>query len=211
MADRGQDRSRNGYGFEPLSYAVFGACIAVQRQMGVHCVEVDYQRALAVELKARGLEYGGSDAMSDQDRSAVSRQYPALPIPSAHAVVVRDGRALLVRRAGEPGKGRWSVPGGMVELGETVAQAACRELCEECGVKIQIDRVLDVADTIVRDDHGRIRFHYVVIYLLARWVAGEPRAASDATEVRWVRSEELEGLDMHPAARQAVRRALAAV
>jgi len=95
----------------------------------------------------------------------------------------------------------------VIELGETVHDAARRELREECGIEIELDRVVDVADHVLPDESGRVRFHYVLIYLLARYVSGEVRPGSDALAVRWATVEELDALDMHPLARQAVQRA----
>jgi 8-oxo-dGTP diphosphatase len=141
----------------------------------------------------------------------VRREYPRGAIPSAHAITFREGKVLLVRRAHEPSKGRWSVPGGMIELGETLRDAAQRELREECGIEVEVDRVIDAADNVVLDEGGRIRFHYVVIYLLARNSRGDARPNSDASEIRWVGLDELGGLDIHPAAKEAVRRAFALV
>ena len=135
------------------------------------------------------------------------REYPRRPIGSAHAIVLQGDRVLLVKRAHPPSQGRWSVPGGVVELGETVRDAARRELREECGIEIEVDRVVDVADHILPGESGRVRFHYVVIYLLARHVSGEARPGPDALEVRWATVEELDVLDMHPLARRAVQRA----
>ena len=130
------------------------------------------------------------------------REYPSRPIPSVHALVFRGDHVLLVKRANEPSRGRWSVPGGVIELGEGMHEAARRELREECGIEIAVDRVLNVADNIVPDGQGRVRFHYVLIYLLARYVSGEARPASDALDVRWVRREELHALDIHPIGRE---------
>jgi 8-oxo-dGTP diphosphatase len=141
--------------------------------------------------------------------TSVRREYPPCPIPSAHAIVLRRERVLLVRRARPPSQGGWSVPGGVIELGETIGKAAEREVREECGVEIRAGTVIDVADNIVRDKSGRVQFHYVVIYVQARYVCGEICPASDAADVRWAGCEELETLDMHPAARQTIRRAYA--
>jgi len=139
----------------------------------------------------------------------VRREYPLLPLASVHAVILRADEVLLVPRAHAPSQGRWSVPGGAMRLGETVRQAAEREVREECGVGIEVEQVLDVADNIVRDEDGRIRFHYVVIYVLARWVEGFARASSDASAIQWVHCDRLHALDMHSSAREAIRKARA--
>jgi 8-oxo-dGTP diphosphatase len=137
----------------------------------------------------------------------IRREYPRQPIASAHAIVIRDDRVLLVQRGAEPSKGQWSVPGGVIELGETIAEAVRREVREECGIEIEPGEVTKVVDRVFPDEVGRIRYHYVVIYLLARYVGGEARASSDAAAVRWVTREELAGLDMVPVARPVVQRA----
>jgi 8-oxo-dGTP diphosphatase len=138
---------------------------------------------------------------------SIPREYPQSPIATAHAVVFREDRALLIKRAREPGKGRWSVPGGMIELGETICKAAQRELREECGIEIELGKVVNVLDNIVTDEKDHIRFHYVVIHLLARYVSGDVHPDSDASEVRWATCEELDTLDMHPLARKMVQQA----
>jgi 8-oxo-dGTP diphosphatase len=137
----------------------------------------------------------------------IRREYPQGPVASAHAITIWQGKVLLVRRAHEPGKGRWSVPGGMITLGETVAAAARRELREECGVEVNIEGVVDVADNIVLDARERVQFHYVLIYLLARYVSAIVRPASDAAEASWLTADDLDRLDMHPLTRQAVQTA----
>lgn len=138
---------------------------------------------------------------------SIRREYPLGPIAASHAITFRGNKVLLARRAHQPSKGRWSVPGGMVELGETIHEAARRELYEECGVKVKTNEVVDVVDNIVLDESGHIRFHYVVIYLLAQYESGAVRPNSDALEARWVTHEELSTLDMHPFARRAVQEA----
>jgi ADP-ribose pyrophosphatase len=124
------------------------------------------------------------------------------------AVIVKDGRVLLVRRANEPSRGRWSVPGGTVELGETLAEALVREVSEECGVRIEVGEVLSTFDLIRRDDQGRVCYHYVLIDLAARYLGGEPAAATDALDVRWVDGIELEQLDVIPRLLPILRTAL---
>jgi len=109
-------------------------------------------------------------------------------------LVLRDGQVLLVKRAKEPGKGRWAIPGGGIELGETVYEAARREIREECSVEISVERVLDVTERIIRDEEGRVSYHFVLICLLARYQGGEVMARSDAEDARWVTIGELDGL-----------------
>ncbi len=114
------------------------------------------------------------------------REYPEAPIVAVGVVVKRGHEVLLVQRLNEPSRGRWSLPGGVVELGETVREAGQREVQEECGLQIEPGEILAIVDNIVRDEAGRIRFHYVLIDLLAKYVGGEPAAASDIGDARWV-------------------------
>ena len=102
------------------------------------------------------------------------------------AVVTCGGRVLLVQRVNEPSRGRWSIPGGMVELGETLVQAAEREVLEECGVEVTGGVVLSVCDLIELDDHRQVRFHYVLVDLLMQNVSGKIRPGTDALNVAWV-------------------------
>ncbi len=136
-----------------------------------------------------------------------SREYPYRPIVSAAACVFQGDRVLLVKRAQQPSQGLWSVPGGAIELGETVHHAAQRELREECNIKIKVDRIFNVVDVIVPDESQRIRFHYVIIYLLARYASGEAHSASDASDLRWVTLRELDTLNMNPVAQKNIQRA----
>ena len=138
----------------------------------------------------------------------VKREYPRSPIASVAACVLRGGRILVAKRANPPSQGRWSVPGGVVELGETIQDAAKREINEECGIEIEAGEVFNVENLIVPDEKGLIQFHYVVAYLLARYVSGEARPASDALEVRWATQEELNNLDMNPIVRKNMLKAL---
>jgi ADP-ribose pyrophosphatase YjhB (NUDIX family) len=135
------------------------------------------------------------------------REYPTRPFVSAHAVVCREGAVLLVKRGQPPSLGRWSAPGGIVEIGETVRDAVCREVREECGIDIEVGPILDVVDSIISDDMGKVRFHYVVIYLLAQYVGGEAHPRSDAVDVRWATPEDIGSLEMHPTVRGLLFRA----
>jgi len=114
---------------------------------------------------------------------------------------------LLIKRAQEPSKGRWSVPGGAIELGEKIFNAVRREVREECGIEIEVVKVVNVADSIVPDEDGRVWFHYVPVYMLARYVSGEAHPGSDALDVCWVVREELGNFDMNPIAYENIIRA----
>jgi 8-oxo-dGTP diphosphatase len=138
----------------------------------------------------------------------MKREYPEAPIAGVGVVVLKGDKVLLVRRGKEPGRGRWGLPGGAVELGETVAQAAEREVDEECGIEIEIRDVIEVIDRIIPDDDGQIRYHYILIDLLAEHRRGDPIASSDAAEVRWVLEKELDQLELSPATSRVIRRGL---
>lgn len=130
----------------------------------------------------------------------VIREYPeALRLGVAGVVVDEQGRVLLVQRLNDPGKGRWGLPGGLVELGESLAAALRRELREECQIEVEPGELLDVVEVRQDDDQGRLRFHYVIVDLLASYRGGEMGAASDAADARWMPPEELDGLPLsHP-------------
>lgn len=119
------------------------------------------------------------------------------------AVVLLDGRVLLVRRGKEPLHGRWVIPGGTVELGETLEEALVREVEEETGLVVRPREVLLVFDRIQRDQ-GRVQYHYVIIDYLCEYVSGTPRAGSDAEAVAVVSPEDLDAYDLPPQARELV-------
>jgi 8-oxo-dGTP diphosphatase len=129
------------------------------------------------------------------------RRYPERPIVGVLAVVMRGDRVLVVRRANPPMPGRWGFPGGVLELGETVAQGAMRELLEETGVKAEAADPLTVIDTIDRDREGRVRYHYTLVAVLGTWQSGEGAPGDDAEEVAWLTRAEIvdEGLPTAPA------------
>jgi ADP-ribose pyrophosphatase len=122
------------------------------------------------------------------------------------AVVVHAGAALLVRRGKEPLRGRWVVPGGTVELGETLEEAVVREVLEETGIAVRPLEVMKVFDAIERDAEG-VRFHYVVVDYRCAFVSGAPRAGSDAEAASWVGEADLASHDLPPLALELVRRA----
>ena len=114
------------------------------------------------------------------------RQYPERPYVGVGAVILKGDQVLLVRRGKAPRLGAWSIPGGMQHLGETVAEAAHREIHEETGLEVEILGIVDVVDSIQRDGDGRILYHYTLVDVAAAWRAGEARAGDDAAAVEWV-------------------------
>jgi 8-oxo-dGTP diphosphatase len=123
---------------------------------------------------------------ADLDARRAARRYPDRPIVAVLAVVVRGERAHIVQRAQQPNAGRWGFPGGVLELGETVAAGAMRELAEETGILAEPAGVLDVHDAIHRDTQGRVQFHYTLIAVRGIWRSGEGVAADDAAATAWV-------------------------
>lgn len=136
------------------------------------------------------------------------REYPRSPIAAVGVVVVKDGRVLLVKRGNEPGYGQWSIPGGAVELGETVRAAAAREVEEECSLQVEIGEIIEVLDRIMLDAQGRVRYHYVLIDFLGRYVGGEFSPSEELLEGRWVSPEELPQYELTDAARQVIGKAI---
>ncbi|MEM2094426.1 MAG: NUDIX hydrolase [Candidatus Bathyarchaeia archaeon] len=121
----------------------------------------------------------------------IQRKYPSCPIVGVGGLIVDRDKVLLVKRENEPGKGLWSVPGGVLELGETVREGAKREIREETGIDVEFDRLLDVLDNIIYDEKGVICFHYVLVEFLGHPVGGSLAAATDVREARWFNLYEL--------------------
>jgi 8-oxo-dGTP diphosphatase len=121
----------------------------------------------------------------------VRREFPELPLVGVGAIIIEGDRVLLVKRAHPPIQGQWSIPGGVLEVGEMVREAAVREAREETGLTVEPGELLGVYDRILRDAERRVQYHYVLIDFLCRRVGGELLAASDAAEVRWFGREEL--------------------
>lgn len=120
------------------------------------------------------------------------------------AVAIENGRILVVKRAFEPGAGKWSVPGGLVELGEKLSDACIREAEEETGLKVQVLELINVFDMIDRDQSGRIKYHYILADFLVKPIGGELKPNAEVSELRWCTREETKSLDMTKTARRAI-------
>lgn len=126
----------------------------------------------------------------------MKREFPEVPLIGVGAIIIHESRVLLVKRAHPPIQGQWSIPGGVLEVGELVREAAVREAREETGLIVEPGELLGVFDRILRNSEQRVQYHYVLIDFLCRPVGGELLAASDAAEVRWFTQEELPGLQL---------------
>ena len=138
----------------------------------------------------------------------MKREYPDRPIVGVGAVIVDNGRAVVVRRGTEPLRGEWSIPGGVLELGETLRTGTEREALEETGLVVRAGEVLGVFDRVVPSEDGRTRFHYVLIDFRCEVISGELRAGEDAAEARWVSAEDLADLPIGEPAAGLIRKAL---
>jgi 8-oxo-dGTP diphosphatase len=147
------------------------------------------------------------------------REYPERPVVGVGGVVIEGGRALLIRRAAEPLKGQWSIPGGILELGETLEEGVTREMLEETGLKVRVLEVIEVFDRIFREeDHSDTaasesrlkrppRFHYVIVDYLCERLSGEARAGSDVTELVFAAEDELARYGLTETATRILRKA----
>jgi 8-oxo-dGTP diphosphatase len=126
----------------------------------------------------------------------MKREYPESPLVGVGAVIVKDNRVLLIRRATPPLLGEWSLPGGVLECGETLREAVAREALEETSLVVETGEMLGVYERIIRADDGRVRYHFVLADFLCRPVSGELKPASDAADARWFTREELPALNL---------------
>jgi mutator protein MutT len=129
---------------------------------------------------------------------------PRRPVVGVSALVRKDGAILLIRRRREPYAGRWSLPGGHVEFGERLADAAVREVREETGVVIDTPRQIETLEIMIPDDRGGLRNHILLVVFEGRFRAGTVSASDDAADARWVASDELAALDLTPEARRVI-------
>jgi 8-oxo-dGTP diphosphatase len=136
----------------------------------------------------------------------MKREYPDAPLVGVGSIIIDGARVLLVKRGHAPLMGEWSIPGGVLELGETLREAAVREAREETGLIVDPADLLGVFDRVIRDDAGRVRYHYVLIDFLCKRISGELVAAGDADEARWFTAEEATNLDLAKETAEVVRR-----
>jgi ADP-ribose pyrophosphatase YjhB (NUDIX family) len=139
------------------------------------------------------------------DLQTMKREYPETPLVGVGAIIVEGDRVVLVKRGHAPLLGEWSIPGGLLEVGETVRAAAVREALEETGLTVEAGKLLGVYDRVIRDNGGRVLYHYVLIDFLCRRVSGELQAAGDAADVRWVTREELAEIALAPETAEVIR------
>jgi len=136
----------------------------------------------------------------------MNREFPETPLVGVGAIIIEYSRVLLVKRAHPPLQAQWSVPGGVLEVGELVREAAIREAREETGLVVEPADLLGVYDRVLRNPEQRVQYHYVLIDFLCRKVGGELAAASDAAEVRWFTREELPALNLAEDTQDVIRK-----
>ena len=135
------------------------------------------------------------------------REYPERPLVGVGGVIIAGGRTLLIRRGGPPLEGQWSIPGGMLELGETIEEGVRRELAEETGIEVRVLDLIEVFERVIPGEGRRTRYHFVILDYLCEMVSGEARAASDVIDVAWAREEELKKFELTVIATRVIRRA----
>ena len=141
-----------------------------------------------------------------------SREYPQRPVVGVGGVVIENGRALLIRRGGEPLRGEWSIPGGTLELGESLEQGVARELLEETGLEVRVLDFLEVFDRIFVEPSAESagpRFHFVIVDYLCERITGEPRAGGDATDLAFAAEDDLQRFQLTATATRILRKAFA--
>lgn len=137
---------------------------------------------------------------------ALKRLYPNQPIVGVGAVIICNGKILLEKRESEPGRGKWSIPGGLVELGENTEQTVIREVKEETNLKVEQPKLIDVVNNITVDENNKIKFQFVIVDYFVKLKGGTLRAADDAAELQWVEFDEVEKYDLTSSFREFFQR-----
>src|SRR5260370_41567342 len=141
----------------------------------------------------------------------MQREFPEVPLVGVGAIIIEDARVVLVKRAHPPLQAEWSIPGGVLEVGELVRDAAIREAREETGLIVEPGELLGGYDRVLRSPERRVQYHYVLIDFLCRRVAGDLAAASDAAEVRWFTQEQMPELKLADDTLDVIRKGFAKV
>jgi mutator protein MutT len=126
------------------------------------------------------------------DFRGLRRLYPDGPIVGVGAVIIRNGKILLEKRGNDPGRGKWSIPGGIVELGESPEHTVIREVQEETGLLVDAPELIDVVSSVTLDESGKVKYHFVIVDYLVKLKGGTARAASDAAKLEWIPLDEVE-------------------
>lgn len=138
---------------------------------------------------------------------AMERRYPGRPFAGVGAIIFREDTVLLVRRGSNPSRGQWSIPGGLVELGESLEAAVRREVMEEVGLRVRVIDLVAALDRVIRDEEGRIEYHYILLDFLCEAADGDPLAATDADDCLFVPLDELASRDLTRGTEKVIRRA----
>lgn len=136
-----------------------------------------------------------------------AREYPERPIVGVGGVVIEDGRVLLIRRGHPPLEGQWSIPGGTLEVGETIADGVRRELAEETGILVRVQALIEVFERIFPDEGGKPQYHFVILDYLCECAGGTCRPGGDAIDAAWVHEKDLARYRLTPAATRVVSKA----
>jgi len=126
----------------------------------------------------------------------LNRLYPEQPLVGIGAIIICNGKILLEKRKGEPGRDKWTVPGGLVELGESAEQTVMREVKEETNLEVEQPELVDVVNSVTTDENGKIKYHFVIVDYFVKLKGGTLKAADDAAELRWVEFSEVENYDL---------------
>jgi 8-oxo-dGTP diphosphatase len=151
----------------------------------------------------------GASVYNPPSALAMNREYPERPFVGVGSIVIEGDRVLLVKRVHPPIQGQWSIPGGVLEVGELIRDAAKREVREETGLEIEPGELLGVFDRVLRDPEKRVQYHYVLIDFLCHRIGGDLQAASDAAEARWFTLEELPALSLAEDTLEVIRKGFA--
>jgi ADP-ribose pyrophosphatase YjhB (NUDIX family) len=186
---------------------------AVERASGETHSFAGYSHFLVEEGLVRRHRDAREPALEDPNQLRQSvplppRTYPNRPIVGIGAVILSDGKVVLVKRRHEPLAGQWSLPGGMLELGESLEAGVAREMLEETGLVVDVGPVIEVFDRILLDENRKVRYHFVLVDYLCRPLAGTLRSASDVSDVALVHPDDLAGYHLAPKARDVIARAL---